>query len=67
VGLEWLSSVLTVDGRTYAHTTPVDDSIVHTETRDCECGPKFYQVLGNGAEYTWQVVHASLDGRELSE
>jgi hypothetical protein len=45
------------------HVTPVGDLIEHEEDEDnCPCGPETVFVEG-GAVF----VHASLDGRELTE
>ena len=46
------------------HVWPVDDVILHDlNGTDCVCGPQ----LEAGADGSWMVSHASLDGRELTE
>lgn len=56
-----------VDGRSPSHVWPVDDVIEHDVVgEDCVCGPEAVLIETNDGD-VWQIVHASLDGRELSE
>lgn len=56
--MTWLAQEV-VDG---AHVVPLNDLVGHELTGDCVCGPVVEHV-GHG----WLYVHASLDGRELTE
>lgn len=49
------------------HVTPVDDWIEHEESTDCVCGPAVHPEMRDDGAYTFVIVHASLDGRELDE
>ena len=50
------------------HTYPVADLIEHeTEGDGCPCGPQVVQVIGPDGTAGKQVIHHSLDGRELRE
>lgn len=50
------------------HIVPVGDQIEHDLCEDCLCGPRLdvWPDLETG-QYGFVYVHASLDGRELSE
>lgn len=45
------------------HTFPVEDQVRHDFSEHCACGPRIVRYL-NGAR---QIIHHSLDGRELAE
>lgn len=52
------------------HVVPVDDLIEHdssTDEADCPCGPTTQPVPRDDGSMGWLIVHASLDGRELTE
>lgn len=50
------------------HTYPVNDQIEHElKGTDCVCGPTVEPVVRGDGSMGWQVIHHSLDGRELSE
>lgn len=50
------------------HTFPLDDLIDHlTDGTDCPCGPETLPVECPDGSFGWQVVHHSLDGRELED
>ena len=50
------------------HTYPVNDLIEHELEGDgCACGPRVVQVIGEDGSSGTQVIHHSLDGRELRE
>lgn len=50
------------------HTYPVGDLIEHdTDGGDCICGPTTEAVMREDGSNGWQVIHHSLDGREVSE
>lgn len=50
------------------HTYPTRDLIEHELEGDgCACGPRVVQVIGPDGATGQQVVHHSLDGRELTE
>ena len=51
------------------HTLPVNDLIEHvTDGGECPCGPTTYPVFGDWYRLVGtNVVHHSLDGRELNE
>jgi hypothetical protein len=49
---------LVLAGLWAVHVVPKDDLIQHC-TQDCPCGPRL--------DRSGMLVHASLDGRELSE
>lgn len=56
-----------VDGVSPIHVWPVDDLIEHDlDGEDCVCWPRLALVETPGGD-VWQVVHASLDGRESKE
>jgi hypothetical protein len=48
------------------HTYPTNDLMEHElEGEDCPCGPEVVPVPREDGSMGWQVVHHSLDGREL--
>ena len=50
------------------HTFPVNDIIEHdTGGDDCPCGPTVIPVKRDDGSMAWQMIHHSLDGRELKE
>lgn len=50
------------------HVCPVNDLIEHDTTgEDCICGPECVPVERDDGSFGFMYVHASLDGRELSE
>jgi hypothetical protein len=50
------------------HTYPANDLIEHlTDGQDCPCGPTDEPVLRDDGSYGWQIIHHSLDGREMRE
>lgn len=49
------------------HVVPVGDLIEHELTDPCPCGPQDQSVIRDDGSMGWVTVHASLDGRELSE
>lgn len=42
------------------HVIPIDDSIEHVESMECECGPTFETMEDNDVF----VIHYAQDGRE---
>lgn len=53
---------------TAVHVYPVGDLIDHElEGDDCPCGPETIPVKCDDGPVGWEIVHHSLDGRELSE
>ena len=46
---------------------PKDDLVTHEASDDCPCGPRVEAVKRTDGSIGWVAVHASLDGRELSE
>jgi hypothetical protein len=50
-----------------AHIHPCDDLIEHELTDDCVCGPRIEPIEREDGSLAWNVVHHSLDGRELRE
>ena len=50
------------------HTYPVNDLIDHEYTDECPCGPTVEPVMNDqDGSVGWQIIHHSLDGRELHE
>ena len=50
------------------HVLPLDDLIEHDSSgEDCPCGPAAQPVPREDGSMGWLIVHASLDGRELTE
>lgn len=50
------------------HTAPTNDLIEHvTDGGDCPCGPDTVPVPREDGSFGWQIIHHSLDGRELRE
>lgn len=50
------------------HVVPLNDLIEHDrDGEDCPCGPTIKPVERDDGSIAWMVVHASLDGRELTE
>jgi len=50
------------------HTCPARDIIAHdTDGDDCPCGPTVIPVERADGSMGWQMLHHSLDGRELKE
>jgi hypothetical protein len=49
------------------HVVPVGDLIEHELTDPCPCGPQDQSVIRDDGSMGWVTVHASLDGRELTE
>lgn len=50
------------------HTIPVNDLIEHdTSGEQCVCGPETLPVECDDGSIAYNVVHHSLDGREIQE
>ena len=49
------------------HVMPVNDEVMHENTRDCACGPTVEHVPNVGGPDGWLYTHHSLDGREADE
>lgn len=50
------------------HVVPVNDLIAHeTDGEPCPCGPETVPIETEDGGLNWQVIHHSLDGRELTE
>lgn len=50
------------------HTVPVNDLIEHdSDGGDCICGPTVVPIEREDGSIAWQMIHHSLDGRELDE
>lgn len=54
------------DGATI-HVMPVDDEVMHENTRDCVCIPDVEHVPNDHGPDGWLYTHHSLDGREVNE
>lgn len=52
-----------------SHVHPLGDLIEHDidSDGDCVCVPCTEPVTGDGGGVSWMYIHASLDGRELTE
>lgn len=50
-----------------AHVMPRGDLIDHQADEDCPCGPTAVPVPNPDGSMGWNVIHHSLDGRELVE
>lgn len=59
-GHGWLAERV---GSNRAHALPLEDLVEHEPTDFCLCGPRIEPIIGSSCV----VVHASLDGRELTE
>lgn len=49
------------------HTVPDVDTVQHTFTPGCICGPTPERVTAQDGGDNWLYVHHSLDGREAGE
>lgn len=54
------------DGETI-HVMPVDDLVLHENTRECVCQPVVEHVPNDDGPDGWLFTHHSLDGREANE
>lgn len=53
---------------TTIHTYPLNDVVEHTtDSDDCICGPTVEPIKCDDGSVAWQIIHHSLDGRELRE
>lgn len=56
------------DSENTFHVYPVNDLIEHeTDGEPCVCNPTTVPIEREDGSMAWQVIHHSLDGRELSE
>ena len=54
------------DGETI-HVLPIDDEVMHENTRNCVCIPDVEHVPNDHGPDGWLYTHHSLDGREANE
>lgn len=58
---------ITLDHGDTVHLIPLNDTVPHSESDDCVCGPTIKAVFDEDGSNRWLHTHHSLDNREATE